>query len=135
MMKRVLLLVLALSLFPAASAQAQGPNRRPRTDVTATAHGGPDAEGFVEYRLEVDAVDPDGRINEIIIDFGDGVQLQLLLLCDPETMPAGTPAEQDITWSYTPGHYTVRAIAFSTPDCFNEPLQRSAPAVAPVHVR
>lgn len=135
-MKRVLLLLVTLTLLlPGGTAQAaRTKNARPRTDVTATALGGPDREGRVDYLIRVDARDPDGRITEIAVDFGDGAMVFLLLACDPETQPPGTTVTQEISWNYGPGHYTIRAWAYSSPDCVSGPFQQSRPALANITV-
>lgn len=135
-MRRALPLVMALTLLlPASAAQAAGRNAKPRAHVTITPVGLNSETGQVDHLIRVDAADADGRINEIAIDFGDGVVLFLLLLCDPENQPPGTSVTQEITWGYSPGHYVVRALAYSTPDCFSAPIQESPPAVRPINLR
>ena len=136
-MKRALLIVMALTLLlPAPAAQAAGRrNAKPRAHVAITPVGLNSETGQMDHLIRVDAADADGRINEIAIDFGDGVVVFLLLLCDPETQPPGTSVTQEITWGYSPGHYVVRAVAYSTPDCFSAPIQESPPAVRPLNLR
>ena len=132
-MRRAALLLLVVMLLPGASAQAREKNTPPRTKVTATLTSEGTPRRNAEYLIRVDAVDPDGHITEIAVDFGDGAMVWLLLACDPES-PPGTPAIQELTWSYAPGEYTVSAWAYSGPDCFSGPFQQSRPAVAQVNV-
>ncbi|MGH2785168.1 MAG: hypothetical protein ACRDJ1_07885 [Actinomycetota bacterium] len=134
-MKRALLLLPALTLvLPGGAAQAaRAGNAKPRAVVTATPVSDPDRFGRVDVLIHVDAADPDGQITELSIDLGDGVVVSMLLACDPDA-PAGTPATQELTWKYGPGQYTIRAVAFSTPDCFSGPFQQSRPAVAKLNV-
>jgi hypothetical protein len=133
-MKRTVLLLIALLLIPpgTGNARERERNQRPRADLTAVvAEAGRGTS--VEYLLTVDAVDPDGQITEIVVDFGDGAMVFLLLACDPDA-PPGTPAKQEMTWSYAPGQYTARAWAYSSPDCFSGPFQQSRADVEPITV-
>ncbi|MGH2793050.1 MAG: hypothetical protein ACRDKG_01980 [Actinomycetota bacterium] len=134
-MKRALMLLPALMLvLPGGTAQAaRTKNVKPRAQVTATPVSDPDRFGRVDVLIRVDAVDADGQITELSIDLGDGVVVSMLLACDPEASP-GTPAAQELTWKYGPGQYTIRAVAFSTPDCFSGPFQQSRPAVTNLNV-
>lgn len=134
-MRRAALLVMVVMLLPGASAQAREreKNAPPRAKVTATPASEPGRGSTVEYLIRVDAVDPDGHITEIAVDFGDGAMVWLLLACDADN-PPGVPAIQELTWSYAPGQYTVKAWAYSSPDCFSGPFQQSRPGVAYVKV-
>lgn len=89
-------------------------------------------DGEVRWRLPVAAVDPDGSIVEVEVDWGDGTRLYLLTVC----LGAGAPLTLHTTHAYgRPGTYLVRARAISVDDCA-EPahLQRSPWAVAEVTV-
>lgn len=132
-MRRAALLLMVVMLLPGASAHARTKNAPPRTTVTATLTSESTPRRNAEYLIQVDAVDPDGHITEVAVDFGDGVMVWLLLACGPES-PAGTPAIQELNWSYAPGQYTVTAWAYSSPDCFSGPFQQSRPGVTQVNV-
>ena len=132
-MKRAVLLLFVVMLLPSASAQAREKNAQPRTKVAATLTSESTPRRNAEYLIRVDAMDPDGHITEIAVDFGDGAMVWLLLACDPED-PPGTTATQELAWSYAPGQYTVKAWAYSSPDCFSGPFQQSRPALAHLSV-
>ena len=132
-MKRAALLLLVLTLLPGGAVQAREKNAPPRTKVTATLASESSPRRNAEYLIRVDAVDPDGHITEIAVDFGDGAMVWLLLACDAED-PPGVPATQELTWSYAPGHYVVSAWSYSSPDCFSGPFQQSRPGVAHLSV-
>jgi hypothetical protein len=132
--RRAALLLMVVMLLPATVAQAREKNARPRGDVAATAASEAGGGSAVEHLIRVDAVDPDGHITEIAIDFGDGVMVWLLLACDAEN-PPGVPVTQELTWSYAPGQYMVKAWAYSSPDCFSGPFQQSRTARAHIGVR
>lgn len=132
-MRRATLLLMVVMLLAGASAQAREKNTPPRTKVTVTLTSESTPRRNAEYLIRVDTVDPDGHITEIAVDFGDGAMVWLLLACDPES-PPGTPAVQDLNWSYAPGQYTVSAWAYSSPDCFSGPFRQSRPAAAQVNV-
>jgi hypothetical protein len=132
-MRRAALLLLLVMLLPGASAHAREKNDPPRTKVTATLTSESTPRRNAEYLIRVDAMDPDGHITEIAVDFGDGAMVWLLLACDPED-PQGTPATQELSWSYAPGQYTVKSWAYSSPDCFSGPFQQSRPGVAHLSV-
>jgi hypothetical protein len=128
MMKRAVLLLVALMLVPGASVQARERNAPARTKVTATILSQATPRRPAQVAIHVESADPDGHITEMAIDFGDGAMVWLLLACDPEE-PQGTPAVQDLTWSYPSGEYVVTAWAFSSPDCSSGPFQESRHAV------
>lgn len=130
-MKRAVLFLTVLLLLPATAAEAGTRNAHPTIRFgTITPSTEPGA-----YVIPLEAVDPDGVVTELALDFGDGVVLQMLLFCDPETTRPGDPVSQEITWSYAPGKYKLRAVATSTPDCFSGPFQDGHPAVAHLKVR
>lgn len=121
-MKRTLLLLTALLMLPAFPAGAKAKNERPRVHIgrIVESHAEPGS-----YVIPLEALDPDGFVTELVLDFGDGVVLQMLLFCDPETGRPGDPVTQEITWSYAPGKYKLRAQAISTPGCFEGEFQES----------
>ena len=119
-MKRAVLLVIAFLLIPAFPAQAQGHNAKPRVTIQSI-----DALGGGDYRITIGAVDPDGVISEFALDFGDGVQVSILLACDPDTTQPGDPLTYEINWSYAPGKYKLVSWGYSTPECFTGDLQTS----------
>jgi hypothetical protein len=131
-MKRVILMLAALLLLPATAAEAVGRNAHP-TIRFGTIVASADTPGA--WVIPLEAIDPDGVVTELALDFGDGVILQMLLFCDPATTRPGDPVSQEITWSYAPGTYKLRAVATSTPDCFSGPFQDSHPAAAHLKVR
>ncbi|MGH2727119.1 MAG: hypothetical protein ACRDKS_09095 [Actinomycetota bacterium] len=119
-MKRLILSLAVLLVIPAA-ADARSPNPPPDVDVSvAKAH--PDRVRSNEYVIAVDAIDPNGMMSELMIDLGDGAVVWMLLAC-PDT--PGEPVTQEITWTYAPGEYTIRASGFSTTGCFSGPVQES----------
>ena len=130
-MKRALLVLAVLLLLPALPAEAKARNERPRVSIGRIVPG--DEPG--SYVIPLHALDPDGFVTELFLDFGDGVQLQMLLFCDPETGRPGDPVTQEITWSYGPGKYKLRAQAVSTPRCFEGDFQNSKVDSATLKVR
>jgi hypothetical protein len=130
--KRTLLVLVALLLLPATAAEAKARNEHPTIRI-GTIVASPDEPGA--FVIPLDAVDPDGVIGELALDFGDGVVLFMLMFCDPETTRPGDLIHQEITWNYAPGKYKLRAVASSTPDCFSGPFQDSRPAVKHLKVR
>jgi hypothetical protein len=121
-MKRALVVLVASFLIPALPADAKMKDQRPTVRISAIA---PVAGEPGSYRIPLDAVDPDGFVTELALDFGDGVVLQMLLFCDPETGRPGEAVHQEITWSYAPGKYKLHAQATSTPRCFEGDFQNS----------
>jgi hypothetical protein len=130
--KRTLLLLTALLLLPAIPTEAKVHNERPSVHIgrIVESHAEPGS-----YVIPLHAVDPDGFVTELFLDFGDGVVLQMLLFCDPETGRPGDPVTQEITWSYAPGKYKLRAQALSTPRCFEGDFQESKIDSAKLKVR
>jgi hypothetical protein len=131
-MKRALLVLVVLFLLPAAPAEAKAKNALPRVRIGEIVPA-PDQPG--SYVIPLDAADPDGFVTELTLDFGDGVVLQMLLFCDPETGRPGESVHQEITWSYGPGKYKLRAQATSTPRCFDGEFQDSKVDRAMLRVR
>jgi hypothetical protein len=123
--KRTVIVLAAMMLLPAIPAEAKTKNARPRVHIGPIVESFDEPGGNREFAIPIHAVDPDGFISEIAVDFGDGVVLFMLLVCDPETGRPGDPVTQEITWSYAPGSYTIRAQAFSTPRCFEGEFQES----------
>jgi hypothetical protein len=125
-MKRALVLAIAVALlFPAAPALAAGRNTKPVVKIASV-----EPLGAGDYRIRLEASDPDGIISELFLDFGDGVVLSMLLIC-------GEPGEtvvQEITWSYAPGRYKLRAFGYSTSECFAGEVQQSRADKAKIKV-
>lgn len=134
-MKRTLLVLTALLLLPAIPAEAKSKNERPRVQIGRIVESFAGPSGNREFVIPVHAVDEDGFVTELFLDFGDGVVLQMLLFCDPETGRPGDPVTQEITWSYAPGKYKLRAQAISTPGCFEGDFQESKVDSAKLKVR
>jgi|RhiMetdeSRZDD1v2_1073273.scaffolds.fasta_scaffold591231_2 hypothetical protein len=125
-MKRALVLAIAVFLvLPAAPAMAGGRTAKPVVKIASV-----EPIGGGDYRIRLEASDLDGIISELFLDFGDGVVLSLLLIC-------GEPGEtvvQEITWSYAPGRYKLRAFGFSTSECFAGTVQQSRRDKAQIRV-
>lgn len=135
-MKRTLLVLAALLLVPVLPAEARSDdrNQKPSVRIGRITESFAEPGGNREFKIPIRAVDPDGYVSEIAVDFGDGVVLFMLLICD-ETAPPGTPVNQEITWSYAPGKYTVHAQAYSTPRCYEGEFQDSKFDKAKLRVR
>lgn len=131
-MKRTALMLTALLLLPAVPADAKARNERPRIRIGQVVESRAEPGSYV---IPLHAVDPDGFVTELFLDFGDGVVLQMLLFCDPETGRPGDAITQEITWSYAPGKYKLRAQAISTPRCFEGEFQESRIDSAKLKVR
>ncbi|MFY9587598.1 MAG: hypothetical protein WAT66_09100 [Actinomycetota bacterium] len=125
-MRRAVVLATAIFLvLPAAPAVAAGKNAKPVVKIASV-----EPVGAGDYRIGLEASDPDGVISELFLDFGDGVVLSLLLIC-------GEPGEmvvQEITWWYAPGRYKLRAFGFSTSECFAGEVQQSRTDKAKIKV-
>ncbi len=117
----VVSLVVAALLVPASPAQAKPRNAKPRIQITEVAPVGPGPEGTTEYRIVVEAVDPDGIVSEVALEFGDGAIVWLLLACGAP----GETAVQELNWSYPPGKYKLRSWAYSTSDCYAGQVQET----------
>ena len=124
-MKRTVLLLTALLLLPAAAGEARERDPKPRVEIASIEKVYPERPRSDQYLIRIDAVDKDGVMSELAIDLGDGVVVWMLLACDPETAQPGDPVMQELTWSYAPGRYTVRAWGYSTSECFSGSLQQS----------
>lgn len=121
-MKRAfLVLAVVLLALQAAPAHAGERNVRPRIEIAGVELVQPGPDGTTEYRISLEAVDPDGIISEVALDFGDGVVVWLLLICTER----GETVVQDVTWSYAPGKYKLRAWGYSTTGCFEGAIQES----------
>ena len=120
MRRAVLILTVALFALQGLPADAAR-NPRPRVAIASVEPIQPGPEGTTEYRIRLEAADPDGIISELFLDFGDGVVLSMLLIC---TEP-GETIVQEVTWSYAPGKYKLRAWGFSTSGCFEGTVQES----------
>lgn len=134
-MRRTVLLLVALLLVPASTAEAKEKNQRPRVRIGTIVETGPGEDGTTQFTIPIHAVDPDGVISELVLDFGDGVVLFMLMFCDPETTRPGDPITQEVTWSYAPGTYKLRALGYSTPECFEGEFQESKRDSAHLRVR
>jgi hypothetical protein len=138
-LKRIVLLVTALTLLPAGIGEAGEKNQRPGVAISSIEKAHPERPRSNEYLITVGSVDPDGVMSELAIDLGDGVVVWMLLACDPETTQPGDSVTQEITWSYAPGEYLVRAWGYSTSECFSGPFQQSRPdselLIVPSHLR
>lgn len=129
-MKRIVLLLAVLLLVPAGAVEARVKNPLPKVEISSIAKVHPDRERSTEYLITIDAMDPNGVMSELAVDFGDGVMVWMLLACDPETTQPGDTVTQEIAWTYAPGTYTVRAWGFSTSECFSGTFQESRIDVA-----
>lgn len=109
---------------------AAGTSPRPAVEVGELRGPVTRPDGEVRWRLPVAAVDPDGSIVEVEVDWGDGSRLYLLTVC----LGPGDPLTLHTTHAYErPGTYVVRARAISVDDCEAPAhLQRSPWAVAEV---
>ena len=132
-MKRAALLLFAILLLPGGPAVARATNPAPHAEITLTQLTQSTPRRPAEVLIQVEAADPNALITELMIDFGDGAVVWLLLACDPKS-PAGTPVKQELTWSYAPGVYEVHAVAYSVTHCSRGAYQQSAPAVATIVV-
>jgi hypothetical protein len=65
-------------------------------------------------------------VEEIRLDFGDGAVVFALVACDETTKP-GDPVTMNLSWTYRPGTYMLKASAFSTPRCGSGPFQEGRP--------
>lgn len=120
-MKRVTLLVAAMLVLHAAPVQARERNAKPRVRIVSVA-AQPGGSGIVEHIIIIEAVDRDGVVGEVVLDFGDGATVWLLLACDSDP---GDPVTLEVNWSYAPGKYALRAWGYSTPNCSSGSFQES----------
>ena len=116
MTRALVLAIAAVLMLPAAPAVAAGKTAKPVVKIASV-----ESVGAGDYRIRLEASDPDGIISELFLDFGDGVELQMLLLCSEP----GETVVQEITWSYAPGRYKLRAYGLSTSECFAGEVQQS----------
>ena len=120
-MKRVTLLVAAMLVLQAAPVQARERNAKPRIRI-ASITAQPGGSEVVEHVITIEAVDRDGVVGEVALDFGDGVMVWLLLACDSDP---GDPVTLEVNWSYAPGKYALKAWGYSTPNCSSGSFQES----------
>lgn len=118
-LRSALLVPTAVALLVSLTTPAHAANPRPRPQVTIGQLTDP-SEGFdgeQEWWLSVDAIDPDGVIWEVTVQWGDGLVAWATTGCVQGADP-GTPAHLIIPHSYAkPGRYRVTVEASSLQAC------------------
>lgn len=120
-------LVAAAVLVAAPPAGAAGGSPRPA--VTLGELRGPveRASGELRWRLPVSAVDPDGSVVAVEVDWGDGTRLYVHTSCGAP----GSAVPLHLAHAYArPGTYRVRVQATSVDDCAEPRLAQLSPWAA-----
>jgi hypothetical protein len=110
--------LLTISTLAVFAGPADAHHARPTLHISGISGPQSGFEGEVEHVLSIDAIDPDGVIVEVVVDFGDRGRTWASTFC--AIFGPGENAHMEIPHAYAqPGSYTVRAFATSVSECGN----------------